>query len=205
MKGTLYTAAVIFITALASCGGSDKEDVVDKELMKAASEGKAAQNPDTLPVTQTVITQPGAPVVTGSAPLTTQPVTLGNNVPPIATPAGTQPVTINAQPNAQPAAQQPTPAGMNPAHGQPGHRCDIPVGSPLNSKPQPTNPSPAATMSTTPPAPATAQATAPGMNPPHGQPGHRCDIPVGSPLNSKPPQATITPGTTPKADSTKNK
>ena len=22
-------------------------------------------------------------------------------------------------------------AGMNPAHGQPGHRCDIPVGAPL--------------------------------------------------------------------------
>ena len=27
--------------------------------------------------------------------------------------------------------------------------------------------------------------TAPGMNPPHGQPGHRCEIPVGAPLNSK--------------------
>ena len=29
------------------------------------------------------------------------------------------------------------------------------------------------------------QQTAPGMNPPHGQPNHRCDIPVGAPLNSK--------------------
>jgi hypothetical protein len=29
-------------------------------------------------------------------------------------------------------------------------------------------------------------ATAPGMNPAHGQPGHRCDIPVGQPLNSQP-------------------
>jgi hypothetical protein len=27
------------------------------------------------------------------------------------------------------------------------------------------------------------------MNPPHGQPGHRCDIPVGQPLNSKPAPA----------------
>ncbi len=27
---------------------------------------------------------------------------------------------------------------------------------------------------------------APGMNPPHGQPGHRCDIPVGAPLDSPP-------------------
>jgi len=33
---------------------------------------------------------------------------------------------------------------------------------------------------------AKAVKTAPGMNPPHGQPGHRCDIPVGQPLNSKP-------------------
>ena len=32
--------------------------------------------------------------------------------------------------------------------------------------------------------------TAPGMNPPHGQPGHRCEIPVGAPLNSKPVQNT---------------
>lgn len=51
---------------------------------------------------------------------------------------------------------------INPPHGQPGHRCDIPVGSPLP----------------------VAQAAAPAqrLNPPHGQPGHRCDIPVGSPL-----------------------
>jgi hypothetical protein len=51
---------------------------------------------------------------------------------------------------------------LNPAHGEPGHRCDIPVGSPLSV---PTE------------APAVAR-----MNPPHGEPGHRCDIPVGSPL-----------------------
>ena len=28
--------------------------------------------------------------------------------------------------------------------------------------------------------------TKPGMNPPHGQAGHRCDLQVGAPLNSKP-------------------
>ncbi|OYX80389.1 MAG: hypothetical protein B7Y83_18505 [Flavobacteriales bacterium 32-34-25] len=28
--------------------------------------------------------------------------------------------------------------------------------------------------------------TAEGMNPPHGEKGHRCDIAVGAPLNSKP-------------------
>ncbi len=33
---------------------------------------------------------------------------------------------------------------------------------------------------------AVESATAPGMNPPHGQPNHRCDIAVGAPLSSPP-------------------
>src|SRR5688572_14008415 len=37
-----------------------------------------------------------------------------------------------------------------------------------------------------PPAPPAQTTTAPGMNPPHGQPGHRCEIAVGAPLNSAP-------------------
>ncbi len=52
--------------------------------------------------------------------------------------------------------------------------------------------------------------TAPGMNPPHGQPNHRCDISVGAPLNSpvaKPAAAPqqnqvitqVTPSSTPSA------
>lgn len=201
----LYSLAVIFIIiTLVSCGGSNKEDVVDKDLLKAAEEIKATQKPDTVP-TATAITQPAAAVTPGTIPMTTQPVTLGKNVTPVATPAGAQPVSINTQP----AAQQPTAAGMNPPHGQPGHRCDIPVGSPLNSKPaaQPTNPTGTISTITTPaPAPANAQAaTAPGMNPPHGQPGHRCDIPVGSPLNSKPAQPATAPASvTAKPDSAKN-
>lgn len=98
-----------------------------------------------------------------------------------------------------PAAMATAP-GMNPPHGQPGHRCDIPVGQPLNSQPEAT-PTPQ-NISTgnknviqvdpsTVPANLVASnnariaKTAPGMNPPHGQPGHRCDIPVGQPLNSK--------------------
>lgn len=85
--------------------------------------------------------------------------------------------------------------GMNPSHGQPGHRCDIPVGSPLNA--------PTATGKTTAPQvvsnqsvnipSATVTPTPKGMNPPHGQPGHRCDISVGAPLNS--PVATDKPAT----------
>lgn len=107
-----------------------------------------------------------------------------------------------------PSPQQATTApGMNPPHGQPGHRCDIAVGAPLNSAPAtPTAPSsspsvtvnpgsnaPAMTPTAVPApsAPSAAQAspatatTAPGMNPPHGQPGHDCSVPVGSPLPKK--------------------
>lgn len=89
--------------------------------------------------------------------------------------------------------------GINPAHGQPGHRCDIAVGAPLNSAPtqqvQATqgqtvqvNPTQQNVVTTT-----TAPVkTAKGMNPPHGQPGHRCDIPVGAPLNSPAAKTTTT-------------
>jgi len=88
---------------------------------------------------------------------------------------------------------EPTPVavakGMNPAHGQPNHRCDIAVGAPLNSPvvvpknnttpPQQSNAVPA-TIATQNPAPTTP--TPEGMNPPHGQQKHRCDIAVGAPL-----------------------
>jgi hypothetical protein len=81
---------------------------------------------------------------------------------------------------------QPTNAasGANPAHGQPGHRCDIAVGAPLNSAIAPVatqqnNSVPANSVSTT---QVETTPTAEGMNPPHGQANHRCDIAVGSPL-----------------------
>lgn len=102
-----------------------------------------------------------------------------------------------------------TTPGTNPPHGKPGHRCDIAVGAPLNSpstgKTQATpqqnqqisiNP---AEMKTS-VAPATKQKTAPGMNPPHGEPGHRCDIAVGAPLNSSVSKTTTT--TTPTTTNT---
>ncbi|MFW6310247.1 MAG: hypothetical protein ACOC1D_04020 [Prolixibacteraceae bacterium] len=93
---------------------------------------------------------------------------------------------------------------INPPHGEPGHRCDIPVGEPLNAQPAgttrqtPVNPpanAPAAGNNPTAPTIENAQklnSSQPSntssaqnsgrINPPHGQPGHRCDIPVGSPL-----------------------
>lgn len=133
-----------------------------------------------------------------------------------ATPASTNPATATATPvptpqqtTAAPVVPAVTAKGMNPAHGQPGHRCDIPVGAPLNSPPGktvPTQTSPVVTKNSnasvkmtpavvnpdgtiTPKptansgAPAILNApTAEGMNPPHGQAGHRCDVAVGAPL-----------------------
>ena len=102
--------------------------------------------------------------------------------------------TTTTQPIQQ-TAPATTQAGLNPAHGQPGHRCDISVGAPLNSPagagqsatppPQQTIIKPTAPPPAVMPASTTTQA---GMNPAHGQPGHRCDIAVGAPLNSKPTQ-----------------
>lgn len=83
---------------------------------------------------------------------------------------------------------------LNPEHGKPGHRCDLAVGAPLNP-PAATN-SAQTTVASNPtivPAntpkiePKTDAATA-TLNPKHGEPGHRCDIAVGAPLNSKPTQ-----------------
>ena len=87
---------------------------------------------------------------------------------------------------------------LNPQHGEPGHRCDLAVGAPLNapsnaSTIQPNAPTaavpgvatPAANTDTKKVAPNPTPATA-ALNPKHGEPGHRCDIAVGAPLNSKP-------------------
>lgn len=93
--------------------------------------------------------------------------------------------------------------GMNPPHGQPGHRCDIPVGASLNTPIANANtgntPVVSNTNITVPSPTVTTAKTPKGMNPPHGQPGHRCDISVGAPLNS--PIAANKPATTTPAGS----
>lgn len=150
------------------------------------------------------------------APLDSKPTVPTTTTTP--TTQASQPSTITTTPvTQQPTTQTPakTGAGLNPAHGQPGHRCEIAVGAPLDSKPTssttpvnttPTNTAtpvignsplnvnqsnPVSAMPVTPILPAsntkpTANATGAGLNPAHGQPGHRCDIAVGAPLNSKP-------------------
>ncbi|HQV40370.1 MAG: hypothetical protein IPL81_04950 [Flavobacteriales bacterium] len=79
--------------------------------------------------------------------------------------------------------QAPLGAQLNPAHGDPGHRCEIPVGAPLDGS------GPAPATVTMPPAvsPVASPVTSPGagsgkLNPAHGEPGHDCAVPVGSPL-----------------------
>lgn len=84
---------------------------------------------------------------------------------------------------------------LNPPHGEPGHICEIPVGQPLDGaaasaaagSPQeimidPTQMNGGTTTINPTQQPASAGTTAPGMNPPHGEPGHVCEIPVGQPL-----------------------
>lgn len=201
-------AAGIAIFALVSCGGNNKADYVDQSLITPGSEKK-----DTVPA---VINQPGA----------VMPNTVPTNIPGISTVnpgVSANPVSVMPQNNtmqitpATTTAATTTASGMNPPHGQPGHRCDISEGKPLDSKPAPANVQPAPTTVSTQPNPVTikevpnATKTAPGMNPPHGEAGHRCEIAVGAPLDSKPTTTTPTPANAPplimapvKKDSNKN-
>lgn len=65
----------------------------------------------------------------------------------------------------------------NPAHGVEGHRCDLPVGAPLEKA----NASAAPQEMTN--SPVRIKSAAPKINPPHGEPGHDCSVPVGGELN----------------------
>jgi hypothetical protein len=160
--------ALLLMAVTAGCGNSSDED-------KTTSESSSTTAP--------------APTTVGTDASTTQPVQQQ-------APATTtiQAPVVNT-PNQPVSSQTVSKAGLNPAHGQPGHRCDISVGAPLDSKPiQPTvsTTQPVVTQQATPAmttnTPTPVSKVAPGMNPAHGQPGHRCDIAVGSPLNSKPTQ-----------------
>ena len=218
MKLKLHTAAaLVALTAMASCAADDNKDYVDKSIIPTASEKAAAPN------AAPNATIPGANAMPVNNPMPANLLPQPNTV----TVPGTKPVMVT-NPQAQQIIQsqpnnvvmtpvetpvQPTAPGMNPPHGQPNHRCDISVGAPLNSKPVPaqtqvtTAAQPQVTMKEIP----NTQKTLPGMNPPHGEPGHRCDIAVGAPLNSKPVTvSTATPAAppsllaAPKPDSTKN-
>lgn len=70
---------------------------------------------------------------------------------------------------------------VNPAHGQPGHKCGIPVGAPLNSAPA-QNQQPNVNIQTNSNVSPVRVNQDVAVNPPHGQPGHDCSKKVGAPL-----------------------
>ena len=71
---------------------------------------------------------------------------------------------------------------LNPPHGQPGHSCEIPVGQPLSQAQGGSVKSPQMNVQSTNKALDVAPGNTGKLNPPHGQPGHKCEIKVGDPL-----------------------
>ena len=182
MKNVFILTCFVATLALSSCGSGDTP-AYDKTLSSTTENKSAAKDSTFSDSTATSLNV--APTVAGV--VTTGPTTLKTSPQPVIT--------------SQPQAAVKTAAGMNPAHGQPGHRCDIAVGAPLSSPIQtastPAVSTPAPAITTTPsiatPSPvpsATGQRSAiptggtGKVNPPHGQPGHDCAIAVGAPLKN---------------------
>ena len=90
--------------------------------------------------------------------------------------------TVTEAPSVQEKVAAPN-SGLNPAHGQPGHDCDIEVGAPLDGSGVQNQPSFAPNQATQPAAP--SQPATGALNPAHGQPGHDCGVAVGAPLPAK--------------------
>lgn len=70
-------------------------------------------------------------------------------------------------------------AGLNPAHGEKNHRCDIAVGAPLNSKPSTTTKPVVLPQSESKTLEVKSSLK---INPAHGISGHKCELAVGAPL-----------------------
>ena len=169
MKINTLLSSVALVTLISSC-----------DLNKSADQTPAT----TAPATNT--TQPAANI--------TQPAATQQTVPAASqTTTAAAPVTVAP---GQLSQQQPASSGaiaLNPAHGQPGHDCSIPVGQPLkksgggvsNGVQVSTAPTNAQQQPITVSAPQAQPLNNSNkkLNPAHGQPGHRCDIAVGAPLN----------------------
>lgn len=212
---------MLVLAACENSGGGIRREQNLKPLSIPSNAGTApATTQGPVPVTQTplqlnskspsapaVVANPSAPIVGSKLnPAHGQPghrcdVAVGAPIPataPVSNTAAIKPAATNTVATTTPVIPPATttstaPAsGMNPAHGKAGHRCDIAVGQPLNSPPAAkTTTSPVATTAPTLQAsPLQTATTAPtpanGLNPAHGQPGHRCDIAVGQPLSSAP-------------------
>jgi hypothetical protein len=177
MKNLMMASFYISSVFLIACSGNDSP----------------SSDPSIQPAAQNIV--PGAGLTTDSLK------SINNNAP----------VVMNAEPLNPATNKSVTPipgqktgsiasgAGLNPAHGQPGHRCDIAVGMPLNSPPvkenakqssvqtvaAPVAPAPVNTapVNTTPVNNAASDGSV-KLNPAHGQPGHDCAVQVGAPLKN---------------------
>lgn len=166
----IFLGVIISSSFLIACQSAEEENT-------ATTQNTTTNTPATIPATDTQNAVAGP---TAATPPPVAPVVAG----PVAAPPPPPKPIAGASPK------------VNPAHGLPGHRCDLQVGAPL---PQ-AGSAPAAQV--VPVAPAgqagpTVQSIAPPpppntgspissskkVNPAHGQPGHRCDIAVGAPLN----------------------
>jgi hypothetical protein len=151
---------------LLACNSSDSPEV-DKSIMPSPS-------------------QSAVPAAISVLPDSSQVIQAVNQVNP------NQPAITTTPAKVTPAVGGSGSSAPNPAHGQPGHRCDIAVGAPLNSpatipsqpKVQQTVSSSPAAVTATPSATTVPLSTDPNakLNPAHGQPGHDCSIAVGAPL-----------------------
>lgn len=201
-RSHLSIACLFMITGLISCSSNDEEkqeSIPGTGTLQTASGLKPLDTGTA--VKQTNVTgalalnpEHGAPGhrcdITVGAPLNSAPVskvTIPSAQPLMqqASPSQpSQPAPNNSVNIAKPPASNATTvtAGLNPAHGASGHRCDIAVGAPLNSAPvvnTPTQPIqiPAPVQQKNNNTTSTAK-----INPAHGQPEHDCSVPVGQPL-----------------------
>jgi len=105
--------------------------------------------------------------------------------------SGNKEVALTPTPNGVPSASSSnTSSGQrpanNPAHGQPFHDCALPVGAALAVENSPAQQEAATAPVNMQPAPQQQMAPTTGavkLNPEHGAPGHKCELPVGAPLS----------------------
>ncbi|RYY38770.1 MAG: hypothetical protein EOO08_13220 [Chitinophagaceae bacterium] len=156
MQKIIYLSLAALV--LASCGSSDQESVTTTDTTTTApavTTTTPVSTADTAAAPASVTIAPGTTTTTTTPPPPPPAIkakTSGSSAPnpahgqpnhrcdiavgaPLNSPAGTG----LAQPGAQPQVQQAQPAAqpangtvrLNPAHGEPGHDCAIPVGQPL--------------------------------------------------------------------------